>query len=363
MIRRLLEPPVHMSFWNRRVRISYWCLGILFAACILMTWPVVMRDYPDRIDIYVRNQVLIQSGSIFAILIAAELLYKIKGEFQNYLIITVGSCYAHIVLSLNSPGVHGVQIVMILPLLISTLYFEYGKVAYACFITVVPYACLTAFTDFYLYGYRSYDKAIGYGLVCFVTLICLAVVNRGLRIITSEETALINEEKHRQQRQVIHAISRKDALTGLNNHKTFQEKLWQAIKQDDGGPLHLALIDLDNFKSINDTFGHLSGDAVLRHLGRLIDASAEPSVFTARYGGEEFAVIFSGMETGAVQQWLERLRADIEQAVIIELGGRRVTVSIGCHRLLKEEDKDALFRMTDEALYRAKRSGKNRIAW
>ena len=160
-----------------------------------------------------------------------------------------------------------------------------------------------------------------------------------------------------------------DGLTGLNNRRYFNEFAdieWRrAIREQ--SPLGALMIDVDNFKRYNDTYGHLAGDEVLRSIGRTLRACAErPTDITARFGGEEFAVILPGANAEGVRQFGEKLRHGVESLAIPHSGssvGDTVTVSIGGVSAIPAplDSLHAAIETADSALYDAKRSGKNRV--
>jgi len=157
------------------------------------------------------------------------------------------------------------------------------------------------------------------------------------------------------------ALASTDPLTGLGNQRQFYARLDMELRQavDAEQPLTLALIDVDNFKLINDEHGHLIGDQVLLEVARRIEANAAPrAALTARVGGEEFAVVMPGASPVGGQQAAEAIRIAIQEP-IVPVGV--VTVSIGLTATTPEDDVISLFKRSDAALYRAKREGKNRV--
>ena len=159
-----------------------------------------------------------------------------------------------------------------------------------------------------------------------------------------------------------------DELTGLFNHRRFQEVMTAEVERAKRFNSHLGLImlDIDNFKSINDSYGHLQGDLVLREVaGVLLDSSREIDE-PARYGGEEMAVALPQTDLEGAYQFAERVRQRIEamEIPLVDGGGSlHVTASFGAAALPESAttDKDALVAAADSALYRAKRAGKNRV--
>ncbi|HYY73296.1 MAG TPA: GGDEF domain-containing protein [Solirubrobacterales bacterium] len=159
-----------------------------------------------------------------------------------------------------------------------------------------------------------------------------------------------------------------DELTGLSNYRRFRELISKegSRAQRFGHDLSLVMLDIDDFKQINDTYGHLQGDEVLRMVGRVLDSVSRGIDEPARYGGEEFAVALpeTGLE-GAVD-FGERVRAKIEAQRVPRTRGSgtvRVTASVGAASLPgSADDAQALIAAADAALFEAKRAGKNRVA-
>jgi diguanylate cyclase (GGDEF)-like protein/PAS domain S-box-containing protein len=158
-----------------------------------------------------------------------------------------------------------------------------------------------------------------------------------------------------------------DYLTGLFNRKVFSERSEEALWEcKASGDLHgLILLDLDDFKAVNDEFGHATGDEVLRMIGRVLKESLRgQSDLAARLGGEEFAVLcFGAIDEGSLHQIAERMRAAIESERLRSANGVvRITSSFGIALSdLKDPDWKRIYGRADAALYRAKVGGKNRI--
>lgn len=160
--------------------------------------------------------------------------------------------------------------------------------------------------------------------------------------------------------------ARIDTLTGLYNRYWLDEMLPRLIEraQTDGGELGMMMLDVDHFKRFNDTYGHLSGDEVLRKLGAIIRAHLRPDDSAVRYGGEEFVIILPNLDRASVLEVAERLCVVVREQTRESLepqGLRGVTISIGVAMLEQGQTGHDALEQADAALYRAKREGRNRV--
>lgn len=169
--------------------------------------------------------------------------------------------------------------------------------------------------------------------------------------------------------QVVRRQAVTDELTGLFNHRHFQEVLNAEVERARryGHELALIMLDLDNFKQINDLHGHLQGDLVLREVGKILRDSVRDVDEPARYGGEEMAVVLPQTDLEGAYHFAERLRRRIEALEVPRVDGEgvvRVTASLGAASAsgANLSGKDDLVAAADAALYRAKRAGRNRTA-
>ncbi|HEY5755909.1 MAG TPA: diguanylate cyclase [Steroidobacter sp.] len=165
-----------------------------------------------------------------------------------------------------------------------------------------------------------------------------------------------------------------DPLTGIANRRQFDRVLNREVRRArrEQRPLSLIFLDLDEFKHFNDTFGHVHGDEVLRRLARTLDESfRRGGDLVARYGGEEFAVVLPGVDAHRAGLYAERLRRRIWRMAIAcgpEGSDQRITISGGVAAIVPgtpdfhDTVPDALLRAADQALYKAKCLGRNRIA-
>jgi len=164
-------------------------------------------------------------------------------------------------------------------------------------------------------------------------------------------------------RQALHAAN-KDALSGVYNRSTFEETLNREVKLAHRykRPLSIVILDIDNFKSFNDNYGHSLGDEVIKSTAANTMACVRSTDIVFRYGGEEFVALLSNTSVDGAAFLAERIRSRIASSVIeFENKDINVTVSLGIAQLNTNEQNASFFSRADKALYDAKRSGKNRV--
>ncbi len=156
-----------------------------------------------------------------------------------------------------------------------------------------------------------------------------------------------------------------DALTNLANRKSFDEELDRHCEGDDSKILTLAVIDIDHFKRFNDTWGHQTGDQVLRYVASVLARIGRTPRMAARYGGEEFGLLFPGEGVSSVERLLNEARTEIASRVLKrrstneDLGS--VTISAGLAQREYGEDAFDLLDRADKALYQSKNAGRNQV--
>jgi diguanylate cyclase len=167
--------------------------------------------------------------------------------------------------------------------------------------------------------------------------------------------------------EAIRAESLTDPLTGLGNRKYFDRMIETAVQTSLAAnePLSLLMFDIDHFKSFNDSYGHLTGDQVLRLVGQSLKQLMKGQDITARYGGEEFAVVLPNTALRHALSVADQLRRtvmakELKKKSTGEILGR-VTISVGVSLLRPDDDTDALIERADACLYAAKRGGRNRV--
>ena len=155
-----------------------------------------------------------------------------------------------------------------------------------------------------------------------------------------------------------------DSLTGLPNRESYQQRLDQEVQRFKryGGKLSLMVCDVDLFKRINDTYGHLAGDKVLKIIAKSLQKNLRSSDFIARFGGEEFVALMPETSTDEALIVAEKLRKKIEESPFnFKKEPVQITVSFGISEIIEGESIDEVFNRADKALYKAKENGRNQV--
>jgi diguanylate cyclase (GGDEF)-like protein len=168
----------------------------------------------------------------------------------------------------------------------------------------------------------------------------------------------INVSIERDNVLLLRDISNKDGLTGLFNHRYLCQKLMEIYNTKTDISYSVAMFDLDNFKKVNDTYGHKTGDLILQETARIMKENTRGSDTVGRYGGEEFLIIFYNTVLEDAYFVCEKIREKIEKE-IEENTGIKITISGGVAEFSQETED--IIKVADELMYKAKNSGKNRI--
>lgn len=192
-----------------------------------------------------------------------------------------------------------------------------------------------------------------------------STLNRTLETRLNASAAQV--QRLRQSLAEVKQDATTDVLTGLINRRGFDARLRRAMARNksDNTPLCLLIADVDRFKMFNDTYGHKTGDLVLRLVGRLLAENVKGKDTAARFGGEEFALILTGADEHAGSRVAEQIRAALDGKRLINRGSGQhmtgVTMSIGVAALRPNERCASLIERADAALYQAKMTGRNKV--
>jgi diguanylate cyclase len=178
-----------------------------------------------------------------------------------------------------------------------------------------------------------------------------------LNLLDNEAAAL------RERLLEAHRAALRDAVTGLPNRLAYDERVVQEFARWKrfGEPLSMLVWDVDNFKSINDRFGHQAGDKTLRVIANCLQQRLRETDFIGRYGGEEFVTLLCGADAEEARRLAEQMRESVMHSGF-HSGGKAVSVTISCgiSQFTRGDSVEAVFKRADAAVYQAKRRGKNR---
>jgi two-component system, cell cycle response regulator len=223
-------------------------------------------------------------------------------------------------------------------------------------LTLLPILTASAATFTLVVFERMTDGTVGDLTLVIVGVLFLTVLLRQY-LFVAERAALADQLQRALRAQELLAVT--DGLTGLYNRRYLTERM--AEHEADTRPVSLLVIDLDHFKRVNDTYGHPTGDAVLREAAARVAATCRTTDVVARYGGEEFVVLLPDTAEPDARQLAERIRTSIRQSPVVEQGvSIPVSASIGV-ATRRGGDPRVLLASADQALYQAKTAGRDRV--
>jgi diguanylate cyclase (GGDEF)-like protein len=162
-------------------------------------------------------------------------------------------------------------------------------------------------------------------------------------------------------RETLEQLAITDGLTKIHNHRFFQDQLASAIRraEETGSPLALILLDIDDFKALNDSYGHVTGDGVLEDIAALLTGNARPRDLVARYGGEEFVVLAPDLELEGAVALAEQIRLAVYAHGFRAASEARIRVTVSIGVAIYQGNRERFFADADRALYAAKHAGKD----
>ncbi|MDR0268808.1 GGDEF domain-containing protein [Paenibacillus sp.] len=350
--------------WHRKILNAFWIVMLMFLAAqtvFLLSGEVLPGSSGKDAGSWVRTAG--SNGLMLLLLVITELWLRYWPKHHKKAIAGCAFLWSCIFYIIIEPTADGAQMALLLPVLISIVYFDCRMLYGFGLFTMLAYIPIYFLIERSLY-HKPIQEFIQTESVFAVSLMIGNVIlfrvkefYRYLRTVMNSEQQLLVEKT------ISDKLLKMDALTGLYNHKTFHEYLDALLEHTEKYhlPLQLAIIDIDGFKKVNDSYGHWVGDLVLKQVASTITAIMMPNDFAARYGGEEFAVIFADKSLAEAQSITEELRRGISIVEYSNMKGRPVTVSIGLCDYQPGDDKESLFRKADSALYYAKRTGKNKV--
>lgn len=343
--------------WNRLLLHGYWVIFVISIIIELLFLQITEVPKDEFALHYIAKPTII----LLLIGLLAEIGVRWLPKHHDYVLITVSAIFTIAILRIHN-SLDYMLFILTLPILISIFYFQIKKLLYAVLCTAVALV-IECTQDNQLQRDLS--------VVDIVTLVCILIIFSGIAfgVLARGREVLLHLRSSYESNQellvrtiLMDKLAKTDALTDAYNHMAYHEFMENYVEQADNErlQLQLAIIDIDNFKKVNDTYGHKAGDAVLKKVAEIIRSRVGSNDIVARYGGEEFALVFADRSFKEAFDTVESIRTSVEAELHEAIGWQSVTISIGLNSYKSGMGKEAFFVGADEALYEAKRSGKNR---
>jgi diguanylate cyclase (GGDEF)-like protein len=353
--------PVNDPIWNRKlIRLLWWIL-LIYEVAAMIGFFFDLYDQPTRWFTSFMQFQVIPTCLLLSLMGAGYLAIHFLKRYSDFIMI-VWTMTMVCIYMICIPELMSSYELISISIILSSVYFQKKYIIFAYSLGIISFFALL-FRQMYN-GYVITPSEIIVSLTVLTTaaLVGFAIMRKGRSLLTQLGDSVVREQDLLIRNVMIDRLSKVDALTELFNHRSFQEHTDHLISHmPSDTPLELALMDIDNFKKINDTYGHWVGDVVLKTIGSLLIDVLGPDDMSFRYGGEEFAVLFVGKSHDEVTEICEKLMHIIRDTEIPEMPGQPLTMSIGLAPYNRNTMKKAWFQQVDECLYIAKRNGKNRI--
>lgn len=348
-----LKKPV----WARKI------LNYLWMAILISSFAVLVNLFFTRTDKfeYLSKLLIVPTIKLAIILIITEISAVKFEKYREYIIIFCPILMTYVLITTHR-GVEGIiNLILVLPLFIASFSIDIKKILFSYFTILILFFHLALFDPNFQF---ENTEIISFLFITFSAFfLSVQLSNRFNAIVKDLRRSTENEEKLFYKNISLEKLSKIDIATDLYNHKTFHEFLEDLVNQSKKTDfnIHLAVLDLDNFKRVNDTFGHSAGDKVIKKMADIILEEIKYNDFPARYGGEEFAVILTEKSDREVYLIVESIRTKLKNFEFDYLDNSSITTSIGVSKIKIDDTKDDLFKRADKYLYEAKNSGKDQL--
>ncbi|TFE28074.1 sensor domain-containing diguanylate cyclase [Cohnella luojiensis] len=348
---------INQERWNRMLIKSYWAallISILVECLFLIGTKVPTVEF---IHAYIIRPTVI----LAIVVLLAELGVRYLSKHHDYVLISAATLMTVTITTIHS-SLEYLLFFLFFPIMISIFYFQYKKLLFAILNTGIALLCI------YIFDPDINRNVTFVGLMAMASIlliysgIAFVVLARGREVLIHLRTSYESNQELLVRTILMDKLAKTDALTDTYNHMAYHEYKDHLVEQADKGGmlLHLAIMDIDNFKMVNDTYGHKAGDEVLKEVASIARSKTGSNDIVARYGGEEFVILFTEKSFQEVFDLVEDIRNSIASTTHAALQHSNVTVSIGLNPYFPGMGREELFLGADAALYEAKHSGKNR---
>lgn len=346
--------------WRKFQLKSMFCYTLLILICEFIGYFVIsgLSMLECSTSKYFLKYLLFPSGCNMLLTIFAWLLSektKVAETAKNYI-----TCLSMVGIAFVVSVVHcafaGVYSVFLIPVIMTMIYGDFRLISVTSLCSVVLNWISAMYIRWDASKKQTADLAADFMLSLFllggVFVACVVIIR--FEKEKQQTIAHSEQERSRLQQELL-----RDHLTGVYNRLALTNAL-ENLCAPETGSFFIAMMDIDDFKSINDTEGHLEGDAVLRHLGEVLTKDC-PDAMPVRFGGDEFSVLFHERKREEVLSELKKVQKDFAQYGGLCQGTLRPTLSIGLAEWQQNMLPEELMRCADEALYESKMGKKNRL--
>lgn len=360
---------IEFEKWNKKILNVYWIIAVISIITEIIIFFLVAVPRGNGNFAYIGSFIIKPAVINVLLLSISGLINKLikdkHKEAVKYMIVIAGTLMAFNLIYVHY-SVSMIYILFLLPVMLSVYYGSHKTTAFALVLNMTLYIL---FVIFYLpiippnkVAHTLTDMITTIAAMISAGLIVRSYINRNAEIINTFLSVYERERDLTVKNFAMEYNSRIEPFTGLYNHKTFYEYLKSLIEQSENFNfnLSLAVMDIDNFKKVNDTYGHSFGDEVIKAFADIIKENTGTDDYAARYGGEEFAIIFPDKDKHKAFEIVEAIRKKFNEKVFEGKEHERFSVSAGIREHYKGLSMEEFFTQADGALYVSKSSGKNR---
>ncbi len=355
------ELHIDLKVWMNKIIAIYWfMIGLAFIGQMLGFFTSQAYQLHPPIEFLV-TKVLVPTGVQALLILLIQYLIKTRGLYYPKMLTVFGTLTAWVT-AYTHASVPGLQVLFVILLAVNLIYFSKSELLFSFITNLIAVSALYLLPE--VREAASVFERFTYLFILVAAYqVFTLVLDRGTAILDVLKRSNEQERSLMVRSAMMERLTKVDPLTELYNHRTFYEYLDFLYDQSIhyNMPLQLAIVDIDNFKKINDEFGHDVGDIILKRVARVIEDSVTENEIVARYGGEEFAVLITSKSINDGYELIESIRKKIANLQNDEIN-RPITVSIGFQPLSKDLSQTQFFKRADELLYQAKQNGKNQVA-
>ncbi|MFD1988371.1 GGDEF domain-containing protein [Paenibacillus nicotianae] len=346
------------SKWIYQFFRVYW---IVISVHFFAQWgSFVFLDYNDSASHFYIYILILPTLWMSIVTLITKWMYIRWNHLSFYVLFSASTLITWTIIYLNY-DIRIITALCLLPILSAVVFFKRRLLWLPSILQLIAFTSLYL-TDSHFRNYlSSFDVIAVIAFIIVSTCIAHIIVACGIEILTDLQTTMLAKQDLIVKNAIMSKLSKTDGLTNLYNQISFRDYYNTAFDYaSKGAKLHLALLDIDDFKAINDTYGHQAGDAILGKVSEVIQQHMSSSDIAARYGGEEFALLLFDQTFEEAYALVESIRSGVADLQHPELNGKSITVSIGLQSYGSEKTKEQLFEQVDHYLYQAKRTGKNK---